>query len=364
MNSDKAKEGYVRFPSSAEDLEVWVKDGGSSRSVFFRGAHVVPGGAYRCTQSELETQLSCETIRRIAAVQGRHVRDEIERSENPKYMQRGLADLIREFEIVLEQKRILDFGCGAGAFALNLLRLGATRVTGVEVDADLLAVAASRLQDFFPGRYQLEKINYIDGEYRMPLGDERFDLVWAHAVMEHVHPRQRGFVLRELWRVLRPGGLLVVDATPNRLWIREDHTSGLPLVNYLPLRIAAGLARRFSPRVPPNQTEEKLLARGFRGCTYWEIRNPLPRAECVNLSERRKDLALWENLWRKPGDPWGKNLFKKAFAVLFKFSAPVLSFLKIPNTAFLPWLALVFRKPVAAAAPEYSIPAARRKTGG
>src|SRR4030042_1451782 len=117
MNPEKPGEGYVQFPSSAEGLEVWVKDDGSSRKIQFRGAHVVPGGEYRCPQSEMETQLSCETIRRIAAVQGRHVRDEIERSENPKYMQRGLADLIRTFGIILEQKRILDFGCGAGAFS-------------------------------------------------------------------------------------------------------------------------------------------------------------------------------------------------------------------------------------------------------
>jgi SAM-dependent methyltransferase len=344
VNSDKAEEGYIRFPSSADGLEVWVKDCGSSRSVLFRGAHVVPGGEYRCAQSALETRLSCETIRRIAAVQGRHVRDEIERSENPKYMQRGLADLIRVFGITLEGKRILDFGCGAGAFALNLLRLGATRVTGVEVDAGLLAAASSRLQDFFPGRFQLEKIDYIDGKYRMPLDDGQFDLVWAHAVLEHVHPRQRGFVLRELWRVLRRDGLLVVDATPNRLWFREDHTSGLPLVNYLPLRIAAALARRFSPRVPRDQTEQTLLARGFRGCTYWEIRGPLSGAECINLTDRRKDLALWESRWRTPEGPGGRNILKKSLSVLLNLSTPVLSLLKIPAAAFLPWLVLVFRK--------------------
>jgi 2-polyprenyl-3-methyl-5-hydroxy-6-metoxy-1,4-benzoquinol methylase len=186
----------------------------------------------------METALSGATIRRIAAVQGRHVRDEIERSENPNYMQRGLADLIGTFGIALEGKRILDFGCGAGAFALNLLRLGATRVTGVDLDAGLIAAAESRLGDFFPGRFELERIDYIDGRYRMPIDDGRFDLVWAHAVLEHVHPRQRSYVLRELWRVLRRGGLPVVDATPNRLWLSEDHTTGLPLVNYLPLRIA------------------------------------------------------------------------------------------------------------------------------
>jgi SAM-dependent methyltransferase len=345
MSPDRMGEGYVRFPSSAEDLEIWVKDDGSIRSVIFRGAHVVPGGEYRCRQSGLETRLSCETIRRIAAVQGRHVRDEIERSENPEYIQCGSADLIRTFAIALGQKQILDFGCGGGAFALTLLRLGATNITGVEVDPGLLSVAESRLGDFFPGRFSLQQIEYIDGTYRMPLDDGRFDIVWAHAVLEHVHPRQRRFVLRELWRVLRPGGLLVVDATPNRLWPRENHTSGMPLVNYLPLRAAAMLARRFSARVPPDQTEERLLARGFRGCTYWEIRNPLPGAECVNLADRGKDLALWENQWRKPGGSGKRNFLKKGLAFGLKTASPFFSLLRAPITAFLPWLVLVFRKP-------------------
>ncbi|MBN2084327.1 MAG: methyltransferase domain-containing protein [Anaerolineales bacterium] len=58
----------------------------------------------------------------------------------------------------------------------------------------------------------------------MPLESDRVDMVWAHAVMEHVHPRRRACVLPELWRVHRPGGLLVVNATSNRLWFREGHT--------------------------------------------------------------------------------------------------------------------------------------------
>jgi 2-polyprenyl-3-methyl-5-hydroxy-6-metoxy-1,4-benzoquinol methylase len=293
MDQSTPGDGYILFPSSAGGLEIWVRDAGSSRKIIFRGAHVVPGGEYRCAQSEMETELSCETIRRIAATQGRHVRDEIERSENPAYMRRGLENLIRRYGIELAQKKILDFGCGAGAFALSLLRLGATRITGVEVDEGLLSVAESRLRDFFPGQFQLQKIGYIDGTYRMPLEDGLFDVVWAHAVMEHVHPRQRADVVRELWRVLRPGGLLVVDATPNRLWFREDHTTGLFLVNYLPLGMAAALARRYSIRVPAGQSAEKLLERGFRGCTYWEIRNPMPGAVCVNLARRSEDLALW-----------------------------------------------------------------------
>src|SRR4030042_855117 len=90
MNPIDQPDGYTLLPSSAGGLEIWVRDTGAARKIIFRGAHVVPGGEYRCPQSEMETGLSCETIRRIAATQGRHVRDEIERSENPAYMRRGL----------------------------------------------------------------------------------------------------------------------------------------------------------------------------------------------------------------------------------------------------------------------------------
>jgi SAM-dependent methyltransferase len=228
---------------------------------------------------------------------------------------------------------------------LNLLRLGATRITGVEVNRGLIAAAESRLGDFFPGRFALRRIEYIDGEYRLPFVDGQFDIVWAHAVMEHVLPRQRRFVLGELWRVLKRGGIFVVDGTPNKLWIIEFHTSGLPFLNYLPLRIAAGLARRFSERIPPDQTNERLLERGFRGCTYWEILHSLPGAETVNLRNPRSDIRLWRAAWWKKKDTWKRNPWKRLYGGLLYLASPILSMLRIPPVALLPGLILVMRKP-------------------
>ena len=90
MDSVDRTDGYTVVPSSAEGLAELVRNTGAARKFIFRGAHVVPGGEYRCRQSEMETALSCETIRRIAATQGRNVREKIERSENPACMRRGL----------------------------------------------------------------------------------------------------------------------------------------------------------------------------------------------------------------------------------------------------------------------------------
>jgi hypothetical protein len=59
--------------------------------------------------------------------------------------------------------------------------------------------------------------------------------------------------------------VLFIDQTPNRFWPIETHTSRLPLINYLPDRLAGWCARRFSDQVPDNMPWETLLRCGLRG---------------------------------------------------------------------------------------------------
>ncbi len=158
MASEKGLKEYVKIDSNCEDLEIYIKDNGLSRSVRIKGRHVMPRGAYNCQYSELETQLSLQTLRKIALSKGRYFRDEIERGEDPDYTQKSFQILVKEFEIKLEGKRILDFGCGSGASTISLLRCGATDVTGVDVDEILLGNAAARLSNFFQNGYKLINI--------------------------------------------------------------------------------------------------------------------------------------------------------------------------------------------------------------
>lgn len=188
------------------------------------------------------------------------------------------------------------------------------------------------------------KIGYLDGEYCMPFSDGEFDIVWAHAVMERIQPNQRRFVLKELWRVLRSEGLLIINATPNRLWIQEYHTSNLFFVNYLPFNIASFIARHRSSRIPFEQSKEALLSNGFRGCTYWEIARALPNPLCLNKVLRKKDLSVGIQSWR--GDTnsrWRKRIID-LYGFLMRFADPVLVLFNLPQTAFLPSYIIVFRK--------------------
>lgn len=109
---------------------------------------------------------------------------------------------------------LLDAPCGAGAISNRASEAGFS-VTGV----DLIAPGASPLQ---PKRYLQADLNAP-----LPFEDASFDRVVSVEGIEHLEA-PRAFV-RELARVLRPGGRLIIS-TPNVLnmrsrlrWLRRGH---------------------------------------------------------------------------------------------------------------------------------------------
>lgn len=97
---------------------------------------------------------------------------------------------------------VLDYGCGRGEL-LERLRRRASRLCGVDVDADALRWAA---------RPEGAELRQIPSRGSLPFPDEPFDTVILSEVLEHVAD-ERG-VLRECARVLRPAGRLLIT-TPH-----------------------------------------------------------------------------------------------------------------------------------------------------
>jgi SAM-dependent methyltransferase len=95
---------------------------------------------------------------------------------------------------------VLDYGCGHGMAAVVLARRGAS-VTAFDLSPGYLAEAQAR------ARANGVEVTFVqaDGE-RLPFADGCFDRVWGNAVLHHLDLHQAG---RELFRVLRPGGIAV-----------------------------------------------------------------------------------------------------------------------------------------------------------
>jgi ubiquinone/menaquinone biosynthesis C-methylase UbiE len=98
-------------------------------------------------------------------------------------------------------ERALQVACGDGEAAMFLAReFPLARVRGIDADADQVAAAAQRIGLDPEGRVAFK----VGGPRRIPYPEDNFDLVAA--VDARPSPR-------ELSRVLRPGGHLILAAT-------------------------------------------------------------------------------------------------------------------------------------------------------
>lgn len=116
-------------------------------------------------------------------------------------------------ERVLAPRRdlqILDAGCGTGGDALFLRRYG--RVVGLDLAAEALDLARQRL----PGCLVRGSV------VQLPFADQSFDLVTSFDVLYHRAVIDEQHALREMWRVLRPNGRILIRL-PAYEWLRSAH---------------------------------------------------------------------------------------------------------------------------------------------
>ena len=108
-------------------------------------------------------------------------------------------------------KDVLDVGCGAGVEVVRFARAGA-RVTGVDIAESAIALARQNLVQ----QGLSAQLEVADGEH-LPFHDASFDLVFAHGVVQYTGDDRA--MVREIHRVLRPGGLAVFQGYNRISWL-------------------------------------------------------------------------------------------------------------------------------------------------
>jgi SAM-dependent methyltransferase len=139
---------------------------------------------------------------------------------------------------------LLDAGCGAGsAFQEIAARFRPARILAVDIDRRQLAHARRAAEQCgCPVELQRADLRRLD------LRSESIDLVLCHQVLHHVSEQEA--VLAELFRVLRPGGLLLVAEScrafvrslPVRLLFRHPRGAQRSAEGYRALLRASGFA--------------------------------------------------------------------------------------------------------------------------
>ncbi|MCS6914475.1 MAG: class I SAM-dependent methyltransferase [Myxococcales bacterium] len=130
-----------------------------------------------------------------------------------RWLLRGTVEWLWRAAAVPELPRVLEVGCGQGDGVREIVRLFRPQaLDALDVDAAQLARARQRLGSQ-PGT--VVRLLAADVE-RIPAPDGHYDGVFALATLHHV-PGWRT-ALREIRRVLRPGGLFLFEELSRELF--------------------------------------------------------------------------------------------------------------------------------------------------
>ncbi len=164
----------------------------------------------------------------------------------------------------------LDVGCGTGIYTAWLVEQG-LEVVGVDRDPEMLAAARRRA----PGA------RIVEGEVTLlPFADRQFDLTLAVTVFCFLAPGERARAARELVRVTRQGGRVVIgELAPCSLWALKRRLQGW-----------AGSPTWRSARFTTRSELERLLARAGAVPTVARYALYLPPIDHPALTSRAQAL--------------------------------------------------------------------------
>lgn len=193
---------------------------------------------------------------------------------------RRILELVRE---QLPCEAFLDAGCGDGRYLAALADELPARRAGCDLSERILETARARVEADYR-QASLESLPWADGA---------FDLVLCTQVIEHVPDAARA--ARELHRVLRPGGTLVISTDNERNRLTQVLNAPRTLV-VRALRLRGARGRIESPATPHTRESFRvLLERGgfaverletFRFHLMWPL-DARPLTRVLNLVDEK-----------------------------------------------------------------------------
>jgi len=119
-------------------------------------------------------------------------------------------------------QHVLDLGCGTGALTLRAARRGA-KVKGIDINAQMLEIAGKRVHKAgLAGTVDLVEMGVAELDGEEP---RRYDAVISGLCFSELSEDEVTFTLKQVTRILRPGGLLLIadELKPHGLVKRLIH---------------------------------------------------------------------------------------------------------------------------------------------
>ena len=154
--------------------------------------------------------------------------------------------------------KVLEIGCGTGTLAILCAEKGAS-VVGFDISPQMLSVANKKIRERdLTDRIQLEEMGAI--EMDKAFNSDTFDKIVSALVFSEFYSDEQKYVLREAYRVLKHGGLIIIaeEVRPNSLAKRM-----LQLLVRIPLMVITYILTQTSTRALKG-IESAITSAGFQ----------------------------------------------------------------------------------------------------
>jgi S-adenosylmethionine-dependent methyltransferase len=180
----------------------------------------------------------------------------------------------------LRGAKVLEIGCGTGSATFAMAQR-CERVESFDIDRKSLdqAEELAALLDIENVAFALQSDDWAMPskimEFPKSVGND-YDVVLLAAVVEHLLQEERIPVLRTLWQLLRPGGIMVIYDTPNRLYPYDSHTFRLPFAQWLPDNLmleylSHSTRKELTDQIKAAENPVESMGRFGRGVSYHEF---------------------------------------------------------------------------------------------
>ncbi len=151
-------------------------------------------------------------------------------------------------------EKVLDLGCGRGEVAQHCSKLGALAI-GLDYSTAAMQISRSLAGQAqgFAGDFVLAQASAL----YLPFSDNSLDCVLMLDIIEHLYPQELVQAFRQVHRILKPGGRLVIHTRPNMNYYRFGYPIYRSLMRLLGQRLPA------DPRL-----------RWYRGETHVNLQSP------------------------------------------------------------------------------------------
>lgn len=203
-------------------------------------------------------------------------------------------------EIVdVRSKQVADIGCGGGIYAQALIEMGATSLTCLDFSEAMLKGAREHCREY-------TNIDFVLGNaLSTGLPDEQYDLVLERALIHHVAKDDIQPAFAEAFRLLAPGGTLIVqDRTPEDCLLPGSTTN---IRGYFFSCYPKLSAKEIARRLDSGFVLHALQQAGFQAIEerkLWEVRKVYPNSQALvedllartgrSILHELTDAELWD----------------------------------------------------------------------